>query len=169
VKSIRIWRYSVSVLTVVSLLINITLIFVLLSIGQGLRSAVAAARESLEVARAEPVELTVSINQQVPISTTVPLSETFMMPVRFDFPLSTRVTTYVTIPLLGRQEIVVPVEATIPVSQTLAIPLEITVPVNITPTLQMDVPVQVALPPEVIEALEDFIDGFEDGLRLGFR
>lgn len=165
-KPIRVWRYSVSALTIVSLAINIVLIGVILGIGRGVQSSVAAARHSLELARSEPVEVTVSIEQQVPISTTVPLSDTFVVPVHFDLPLSTRVRTYVTMPLLGRQEILVPVEAIIPVSQTLAIPLNTMIPVHITPTLQMKIPVQVALPPEVIGALEDFLDGFETGLHL---
>jgi hypothetical protein len=169
VKPIRVWRYSVSLLTILSLLVNVILVFIVLNIGVGLRSAVTTARQSLDAARTEPIDLTVSVHEEVPISTTVPLSDTFIIPIRFDFPLSTQVSTYITIPLLGRQEIVVPVEATIPISHTLEIPLSMAVPVNFTPTLELDIPMQVALPADMLDALEDLLDGFEDGLRLRLR
>ncbi len=168
-KSLRLWRFAVSFLTVVSLMVNIVLVFALLDFRLGLRSAMTNARHALTLARTEPIELTVSVNEEVPIDTVVPLSDTFVIPLRFDFPLSTQVTTYVNIPLLGRQEIVVPVEAVIPVSETLEIPLFMSIPVSFTPTVEIDVPVQVALPLELIEALEDFIDDYEAGLGLGLR
>ena len=168
-KTIRIWRYAVSVLTIVSLLVNVFLVLALIDIRQGLQSAMMSARDALTVARTEPIELTVSVHEEVPINTTVPISETFTIPLRFDFPLSTQVTTFINIPLLGRQEIVVPVEAIVPISETLELPLVMTLPVNITPTLELDVPVQVALPVEFIEALESLIDGYEQGLRLRLR
>jgi hypothetical protein len=168
-KSVRIWRYVVSVLVVVSLLVNFILTLTLLEIRQGFRSAVTAARDSLTLARTEPIELTVSVREEVPINTMVPIDETFTVPLRFNFSLSTQVTTYVNIPLLGRQEIVVPVEATIPVSETLEIPFLMTIPVNITPTLELDVPVQVLLPVELIDALEALINEYEEGLLLRSR
>jgi hypothetical protein len=169
VKAVYIWRYAVSFLAIVSLIVNGVLGLALLEIRQGMQSALTAARDSLEVARTEPVRFTVSVYEQVPINTTLPLSDTFTVPIRFDFPLSTQVTTHINIPILGRQEIVVPVDATIPVSQTLEIPLRMTVPIHITPTLDMDVPVEVVLPAELIDALEDFIDNYEAGLRLPLR
>jgi hypothetical protein len=169
VKSIRIWRYAVSFLTIASLLVNVVLVLALLDIRRGLQSAMTSARDALTVARTEPIELTVSVYEEVPINTTVPISETFTIPLQFEFPLSTQVRTYVNIPLLGRQEIVVPVEAIIPINETLELPVVMTIPVNITPTLELDVPVQVALPVEFIEALESLIDGYEEGLRLPLR
>lgn len=161
----RFWRYLISVLVVLSLLLNVYLLVTLTQIGRGLHTAAESGREALADVLGEPAAITVAVNQQIPISMTIPFSDTFVVPVVFDFPLSTRVATYVNIPVLGRQEIVVPVEATIPVSQTFEVPISRAIPISLTYVLQADIPVEVEIPPDVATSLDGFIDGFEQALR----
>ncbi|MGC9467759.1 MAG: hypothetical protein ACP5HS_04160 [Anaerolineae bacterium] len=168
-KSAQIWQYAISLLVILSLLLNVFLIVTLLNIEVGLRQAATAARTALSEAIDDPFSVSVKVDQEIPINATVPFSDTILVPVVFDFPFSAVVNTYVDLPVLGRQNIAVPVETTVPISETFEIPIEMSIPISMTYTLETEIPVRVEIPPELVASLNGFIDGFERGLRFSFR
>ncbi|MGC9522780.1 MAG: hypothetical protein ACP5HG_12975 [Anaerolineae bacterium] len=166
---VRIWRYLISFLVIASLAINVFLIYLLLHVEQGFTASLEAARETLLEMSNAPLAVTVEVDQMIPVHTTVAFSDTLTVPVRFEYPLDTVVNTYIQLPVLGRQDIVVPVQTVIPISQTFEMPVQMQVPISITYPLQAEIPVQVEIPHQLAETLHNFLDGLEQGMRLPFR
>lgn len=163
-KGLRIWRLFVSVVAVISLLLNVVVIAGLLEIRGGLDRALTAARDALARQANQPIAFTVAIDQPIPIQADIPIDETFTIPIDFVYPLDTVINTHIDIPVLGRQEIAVPVETRIPISHTLEIPVEMTVPVSVTYHLQTDIPVEVAVPPDLLTTLDALLQGLTSEL-----
>jgi hypothetical protein len=81
-----------------------------------------------------------------------------VVPLDFEYPLNTVINTYVDIPLLGRQDIAVPVETVIPINTMLDIPIQMDFPISVTYQLQTVIPVEVQLPPTLLDTFEGFIE-----------
>lgn len=163
---LRSWRVVISVLVAVSILLNVALIVGLLRVREGLQSALTAADNALVLSASEPLAFEVAVDQSIPIQTTVPIEQAFVVPLEFDYPLNTVVNTYVDIPLLGRQDIAVPVETVIPISTTLEIPVQMEIPISVTVQLQTEIPVEVQFPPTLLDALAGLIEQLDAGLKL---
>ncbi|MGC9347268.1 MAG: hypothetical protein ACP5JG_03935 [Anaerolineae bacterium] len=163
---LRVWRALVSLLVVGSLVLNGVLLYALLYVRGELRSALITARNSLAVKEREPWVVQVNVDQEVPIRTTIPVDETFVIPLDIEYPLSTVINTHVDIPILGRQYINFPVETVIPISYTLEIPIQVDFPISMTYRIQTEVPVEVEMPPEFYGSLNDLIDRMDNELRL---
>ncbi|MBN1246712.1 MAG: hypothetical protein JXC32_03600 [Anaerolineae bacterium] len=166
---LRIWRLLVSALVVISLVVNGLLIVVLLRVHSSLRETVRAVRTSLALSESMPIAFDVAVDQLIPIRTEVPIDHVFVIPIDFVYPLDTVVSTYVDIPLLGRQEIAVPVETVIPISYTLEVPLQMTVPISVAYHLQAEIPVEVDVPPQMLEGLEALLSGLDTGLQFPLK
>ncbi len=164
-KRVQIWRYIISLLVIASLTINILLIYFLLQIERGFATSLEAARGALLDMSSEPLEITVEIDQMIPVNTTIAFSDTLTIPLRFEYPLDTIVNTYVQLPVLGRQDIVVPVQTVIPISQTFQMPVQMQVPISMTYPLQAEIPVQVEIPPQLTDTLHGFLDELERGMQ----
>ncbi len=110
-------------------------------------------RMALEALASRPLRMEVSLDTEVPISTTVPLHQTFRVPVETLYHLDTVVQTTVQIPIIGAQEIGIPVVGDIPLHLDLDVPVETEVPISFTYHLQTTVPVEVTLPAESLQPL----------------
>ena len=152
-----IWRALILVLVVLSLALNAALIVGALRVREGLVSALAGAEDALALLSGEPIAFDVAVDQEIPIQTTVPIEETFVVPIDFDYALDTVVETYVDIPILGRQDIAFPVQTVLPINTSFEIPVEMAVPISVTYQLQTDIPVEVELPSELLDAFDDLI------------
>ena len=152
------WPVILTILVLLSLALNV---FCLLTLAQA-RSAVAAvlasARNALATLGAESITTQVRVDQEIPFNTTVPISQTLTIPLNMEYPLSTVVNTYVTIPLMGRQEIAIPIEAVIPIHYTFDVPIQVEVPISLTYRLQTEIPVTVEIPPELRAPLDQWLE-----------
>lgn len=163
---LRIWRAVVTVFVAVSLLLNVVLIVGLLRARNGLLSALSVAENALTLSTSKPLIFEVAVDQEIPIETTIPVDQDFTVPLEFDYELNTVINTYVDIPLLGRQDIAVPVETMIPIRTTLEIPVTADVPISVTYQLQASIPVEVDFPPTVLNTFENFAEKLESSLRF---
>ena len=160
------------ILLVLSLALNGLALFGLGAMYRSLQDAQVQVREMVSTLRTElqtlgghPLELQIAIDQEIPISDTVKISETFIVPLNTVFPFSTQVNTSFNIPLLGRQEISIPVSGSVPVNTTFEIPVQEDFPISMTYRLVLDLPVAVTFPPELLEPLDEMLQQAEDGLR----
>jgi hypothetical protein len=167
--TLKLWRWILSVLVVVSLALNGFLIYSLLNFRRGLLSALAAARNSLVMMEDQPMVFSVTVDEEVPIQTTIPIEQTFVMPLQFDYPLDTVVNTQIDIPILGTQELAIPVQTVIPISYTLDIPIRTEVPISLTYRLQQEIPVEVVMPAEALGSLSDLIERLAEESQLGLK
>lgn len=165
----RIWQIAISVVALLSLLANGLLVLTLLRVRQGLSESLLVARNTLALSASEPIAFDVTVDQPIHIRTDVPIDEVFEVPIAFVYPLETVVTTYVNIPLLGRQEIAVPVETVIPIDHTLEAPIQMTVPISVTYQLQATIPVEVAWPPELLQGLDALLLRLISGLQAPLK
>ena len=106
----RIWRIMVTLFVLLSLTLNIYLLFLLSNAQKDLVDAIVVARNSLTIMNQQSVEISVKVDQEIPINTLIPISQTITVPIDLDYPLSTVVNTSFNIPVLGRQEISIPIE-----------------------------------------------------------
>lgn len=130
-----------------------------------LQDVVRSVRAELTLMRTQPLELLIGIDQEIPISDTVTISDTFAVPVKAVLPFSTQVNTSFLIPLLGRQEISLPVSGSVPVEATFEIPVQADFPISMTTRLVLDMPVSVTLPAEFLQPIDDMLQQVEDRLR----
>ena len=160
-----VWLVILTVLVTLSLALNGYLLVTLLNVRKAALGAVTTARNNLAVIGSEPFVTQVSVDQEIPFNTTIPISQTFTLPLNIQYPLSTVVNTYVNVPVLGRQNIAIPIETIIPIEYTLEVPIRVDVPISLTYHLQTDIPVEVAIPPEIRAPLDDVLRQIEDGLQ----
>ena len=161
----RIWMVVLTILVFISLALNGYFFLIIRNVQKGTLEVIGSARESLAALGSEPFVIQVNVDQVIPFNTTVPISETFVLPLDIDYPLSTVINTYFNVPLLGRQEIAIPIETIIPIQYTLEVPLQVEVPISLTYHLQTSVPVEVALPPEIGLSLDEMLRQVEEGLQ----
>ncbi len=151
----RIWKVVVTTLVILSLALNIFLLLLLSKARNGLDDAVAVVRNTLAVMGQESFQMSVEVDIEIPINTSIPISQTVSVPINIDYPLSTIINTSFNIPVLGRQEISFPIETVIPVHMYLDIPVQDTVHISMSYPLQMEIPVKVAIPIEVLSMLDE--------------
>ncbi len=124
------------------------------------------ARAALESFAAQPIEMEVSLDTEVPISTTVPLHQSFQVPVETTYHLDTVVQTTIQIPLIGPQEVSIPVAGDIPLRLDLTVPVETEIPIAFTYHLRTTVPVEVQMPSDALAPLFAMLERAERLLRL---
>jgi len=163
------WRVLISVLVLASLAGNVFLIRSLIGAEKTLNQARDTARDALLSLESEPMVISVAIDEEIPIRTTVSFSDTLTVPFELDYTLSTVVNTYINIPILGRQSVAVPVNAVIPISETFEIPIAVSVPVSMTYPLELDIPVAVEIPAEMITGWVTYLDALDLGLPRAVR
>lgn len=187
----RSWHYLLLwLLVIVSLGLNAFLIMTLINVRDQARAQVEAAGERLDDVEVGQYDLPIEIDETLPISFTVPFSDTFVVPISATIPVSASVpfsetidvpinTTIpinarvsVPLPALGNIPIPIPIVTAIPVNLDVqvpisrSIPVQLDIPVNLTVEVPVEsqVPVQSDVPVElefpVTLPLEDM--GFRD-------
>jgi len=161
----RIWLIVLTVLVFVSLAVNGYFFLIISNVRQDALDVIVNTRNNLATLSSEPIVIPITIDQEIPFSTSVPISETLVLPLDIDYPLSTVINTFVDVPILGRQDIALPIEAVIPIQYTLEVPIQVDVPISLTYHLQTEIPVAVAIPPEIRAPLDDALRQMEEGLQ----
>ena len=159
-KSILLWG-----LLGLSLLLNVVVLLLLNSMRIRAINTLESAQTTLQEMQAEPIRTVVKVDQTIPIQEVIPFDHTFPVSLDTTYPLSTVIQTSVQIPLLGRQEIVVPVEADIPLQMDMDVPIQTDIPVSFTYQLQVAIPVEVAIPPEVLTPIDTLLEQTVTRLR----
>ena len=165
----RLWRVLFSLGVIASLALNALLITTLAGIRKGLLDTLASARNGLALAGNQALIIDVAVDQQIPIQAAVPVEQTIRVPFQLDYQLSTVVNTYVDLPVLGRQDLALPVEAVIPIETTLEVPIQATVPISLTYPLQLVIPVEIEIPSTLSDSVDDALQQLEQELRFGLK
>ena len=163
------WHYLLLwLLVLVSLGLNVFLFVTLNNIRNQARMQVAAAGERLQAVEVGAFELPVHIDETLPISFTVPFSDTFVVPISatipvsasvpfsetIDVPINTNIpinaTISVPLPAIGNIPIPIPIVTNIPVNLDVQVPISRTIPVelDIPVDLIIEVPVESQVPIE---------------------
>ena len=159
------WTALLILLLLTSLGLNAYVLYTFDQARQGAATIVTNARANLYTMSTEPVITVVEINQRVPISETIEISQTFAVPVDIVYPLDTVVNTSIRIPLLGPQEISVPIQANIPVQFDYEVPIRMAVPISMTYNIEMEVPVEVMIPPQLLDPIDQILLEAEEALK----
>ncbi len=159
------WILILTLLVLLSLFLNGYLIVSLAQARSRALQIVAAAQNTIQNVDEGTLVVPVRVDQDIPLNTIIPISQTFSIPLKFDYPLSTVVNTSIEIPLLGTQDLAVPIDAVIPIDYVLDVPLQIAIPISLTYRLQMEVPVEIAIPEEMRGSLDELFQQAENALK----
>jgi len=159
------WLLLFGVVLLLSIALHGFTFYLLVQARQQAAAAVSQAQSGLQSIGEQTIVTVVEIDQELPFSTTLPLNHTFAVPIDTVYPLSTVVETEIQIPLLGPQEIAVPIKARIPVELTVDIPVATEIPISLTYHLQTEVPVEVKLPSELLTPIEAILQQAEEAFQ----
>ncbi len=109
------------------------------------RFAVTAITEQLSQLVTQTITLTVPINQQIPVATTVQLDESFEVPIQTTVPINTVIDVPLQLGILGEVTLDVPINISIPIDLVVNVPFSEEIAVNTTVPIEMDVPVVISL------------------------
>jgi hypothetical protein len=163
------WHYPLLwLIALTSLFMNVALVVTLHNVRSQVQTEAAALAEALDGFVLEDMELDIAIDETVPISLTIPFSDTFRVPIRETIPVATTVlfedlievpinavipidtdfVVQVDIPLVGRTGIPIPIVTTIPISLTVEVPISRVIPIetDIEVDFLVDVPVESEIP-----------------------
>ena len=133
---------ALTALTVLSLALNVAVVFGLLRARDIALVAVAKARTVLTEIGDDAFSYTVEVAQEIPIATTIPFNETVTVPINTTIPISTTVTVPINLGITS-YNLAVPIRTLVPVD------LEVTVPISRTIAISTTVPLDVAVPIEI--------------------
>lgn len=166
----RSWHYRLLwVIAIISLVFNMLLVVGLFSARNAAQKQVTEAADALASIQFESFELPIMVDEMLPISLTVPFSDTFIVPVsqtvpvslsvlfadnievpiQENIPINTIVNVPVTIPPLGQLvNLPIPIVTNIPIDLMVEVPISRTIPINtsIPVVFEVDVPVQSNVP-----------------------
>ncbi|MBN1877148.1 MAG: hypothetical protein JXA33_23195 [Anaerolineae bacterium] len=153
-------------LVILSLALNGVLIYALNRARLSIAETLTTVRNTVAQVSSQPIVTTVSVDQEIPLNTTIPIHHALTVPLNIDYPLSTVVNTSFNVPLLGEQEISFPIETVIPIRYTLDVPIDMEFPISLTYHLQTEVPIEVTLPPELRAYLDAILAQAENSIRF---
>ncbi len=159
------WGIVVSILLLGSLGLNL---YILRSLDQARQEAalvVGNARAHLRQVGSDPLVVVVEIDQQLPISQTFQIDERLTVPIDMVYPLDTVVNTRINIPLLGPQNIAVPIQANIPIQFEYTVPISMAFPISMTYDVELALPVEIEIPPELLSPVDAFLQEAEEALK----
>jgi hypothetical protein len=166
----RSWHYRLLwLLAIISLVFNILLVFGLATARNTARQQVTETADSLGDIQFESFDLPIHVDEMLPISLTVPFSDTFIVPVSHtvpvslsvlfadnievpiqeNIPINTIVNVPVTIPVLGQLvNLEIPIVTNIPIDLLVEVPISRTIPIDtsIPVVFEVEVPVQSNVP-----------------------
>ncbi len=88
---------------------------------------------------------TLTVDQDIPIATSIPFDQEIVVPINTVIPIDTTVTIPINMGPLGTRNIEVPVNTIVPIDLEVAIPVSQTVDINTTVPLRVDVPIEIPL------------------------
>jgi hypothetical protein len=135
------------------------------TVGAALDEAVA----ELDTFAGSTLEFQVPIDETVPISTDIVLDRTISLPIQTSLPINETIDTTITI--AGPFGVDVPIDVTVPVVLDLPIDLTLDLPINETLAIDTEIPVQLTLPISVDVAdtgLATLASALRQGL-IGFK
>jgi len=150
---------------ILSLLVNIIVIYSLISFRANALNIIVASREGLSSLTSEPFTADVKVDQLLPLHLEIPINQTITVPIDTSYSLDTVVHTTINLPLVGPQRIAIPIREEIPLKLDLNLPIQLTIPISTEYHLDAVLPVQVSLPPETLDALEQALQNLEDSLK----
>lgn len=159
-KSTLLW-----LLLILSLLLNFTVLYVLFYARAASLELLSQAERAVAEFSSQPVKTVVEIDQNIPLSETLFFDHSFLVPLDTVYPLSTVVQTEVSLPLLGTQELNIPIQANIPLQMELEVPVKTNIPLSFTYHLRTSLPVEVVIPPETVEPLSALLQRMTEALR----
>jgi hypothetical protein len=127
-----------------SLAANFWLVNQLLITRRQVGQAAGAAAQVVASLGSASLDYTVHVDQAIPFSTVVVVSNTVEVPIDAIIPINTQVTVPVSTPL-GSFDITLPVNAAIPVNLKVSVPLQVSVPVSATVPVVLDIPIHIEL------------------------
>lgn len=129
-------------LTSLSLILNAVIIVELLQLRRAARSSIADARTLLTDLTDETLSYTVEVDQQIPISTSVPFNEAVTVPINAVVPISTTIVVPVDL-RFTTYKLAVPINTVLPVDMDVTVPFSQTVDVTTAVPIDVDVPVEI--------------------------
>jgi len=136
--------YVLWVIAVMSLAINLYLIYALVQARRQVAQAASTAAAAVDQLRTAAIDTSVPIQQSLPVSFTVTYRQTVSVPISVTLPINTNVTVPLNTPL-GNFPINIPVNTTIPVNINPQIPLDLAVPVSVSVPISLSVPIHLAV------------------------
>jgi len=161
----KIWLIILTILVTLSLVLNGVLLLALFKVRHQTLDTLAAVRNTVMLMGVNPITTTVHVDQTIPFNVVIPLNETITVPLDIVYPLTTVVNTFVDIPVLGRQDIALPINTQIPIQYDLTVPIALDIPISLTYPLKLDVPVAVEIPPELRAPIDAVLQQIEFALR----
>lgn len=103
------------------------------------------AANQLETVRTQEFTLVVPIDEEVPVSATIPFDEQFNVPINVVVPIQSEVQVPLNLGLIGRYNIDIPLDLEVPVNVNVPIRIKRDVPINTVVPIEMNVPVTLTL------------------------
>jgi hypothetical protein len=136
--------YVLWAVALVSLGLNLFLVYTLMQAKRQLAQAAGAAATAVEQLRGIAIDYAVPIHQDLPVSFTVAYRQTFAVPISVTLPIDTNVTFRLDLPI-GSFPINVPVKTTVPINFNTQVPLSLAVPVSVSIPISLTVPIHLAV------------------------
>ncbi len=133
-----------AMLALLSLALNGVTILSFLQFRRTMHRAVKDARAPVSQLADDTFSYTVAVDQEIPVSTEIPLNETLQVPINAVVPVSTTVVVPVNLGF-RTYDLAVPIEAVFPIDMEVSVPVSQTVDVTTVVPLEVDVPVEIAL------------------------
>jgi hypothetical protein len=144
-----------AVLTLLSLALNGVTILSFLQLRRIMHRAVKDVQISVSKLADDTFSYTVAVDQEIPVSTEIPLNETLEVPINTVVPDSTTVVVPVNLGF-RTYELAVPIEAVFPIDMSVSVPVSQTVDVTTVVPLKVNVPVDFAVSETpLVDYLED--------------
>ncbi len=155
------------VLVIVSLSMNFYLLWQWVNFQQRVEQSVQLTQLSLTQAVSDlndiketSIEITVPIQQNVPLRTDIPFNQIITVPIDTQFPFQHEIKTQITLemPELGLKaplDVIVPINTMVPIQFETDVPFNSVIPVQTTIPLQLDVPITIKVSDT---ELADYID-----------
>jgi len=141
-RSLDYWLLWVVALT--SLAINVWLVSTLLGVRRQAGQAAVLAAQAVGDLRQSSIEYSVHIEKALPISLTIPISQTIRVPISTTLPIDTQAVIPLKTPF-GTFPITIPIQANVPVDLRPEVPIRLSVPISTTVPVVLDVPIHVVI------------------------
>jgi len=160
-----------TVMVVASLALNIVLIWQWLSFQRQVREmaqmadlAMTQAVADLNELRQTTINITIPVNQKIPIKTEVPFKDTIKVPIHTTIPIDDKIQTqiFIKMPDFGVDvpiDVSIPVKLDVPVNMEVSVPIDRKIAIDTTIDLALDVPI-------ALNIGETEFAGYIDRLRL---
>lgn len=142
----------------VSLALNVFLLYSLLNVRQAAMDGLDVALTSLESLEGEGFHYEYRYNDTLPVAVEIPVQQQMVIPFQGNFPINTTVKVPINAGVLGTFVLDVPIDTSVPVDVEVPVQISQTVAISTSLPLSLTVPIDVT-------AEDPAIQGFIDGLR----